>query len=312
MLAEWNSGRSLKGSRVLVRSIFVGALALTLASPVNAQNAGTERTLSRAKDLSRRGDVVGARLVVDSLNAPALTESPEFAEVLFVRASLAPSILDASLDYGRIVAEFRSSARREESLLRLAQGALIGGDVTKALEYLGTMSQDYPQDSSRARASYWRARALLETRDVIGACAAIREASVHAAAAPVTLQNQIAEQANNCPRGTLVTTGTGDFPARTTGPATAVTDPSKAKTIRAPQTRARRRYTVQVAAFATRAGANGMASKLQKSGLEARVDGDKRPFRVRIGLYSTYADAATELRDLKKRKLSGFVTETDR
>jgi cell division protein FtsN len=51
-----------------------------------------------------------------------------------------------------------------------------------------------------------------------------------------------------------------------------------------------------------------MADRLKEKGLDAHVDGSVKPFRVRIGHYETYADAAKALRDLKARKISGFVS----
>jgi cell division protein FtsN len=73
----------------------------------------------------------------------------------------------------------------------------------------------------------------------------------------------------------------------------------------------RRHYAVQVAAYARRADADAMADRLNRKGLNAHVDGSEKPFRVRLGRYDNYAEAAKALRELKAKNISGFVSETD-
>jgi cell division protein FtsN len=60
-----------------------------------------------------------------------------------------------------------------------------------------------------------------------------------------------------------------------------------------------------------RKDAEAESQRLRKTGLDSHVDGDVRPFRVRVGHFKTRAEAAEALRDLKKRNVSGFVTELD-
>jgi cell division septation protein DedD len=69
----------------------------------------------------------------------------------------------------------------------------------------------------------------------------------------------------------------------------------------------RTRYSVQVAAYNRKPDAEKLASGLVKRGYEARVDGDVLPFRVRIGLYSTSAEAEDALKKLKTKHMDGFV-----
>ena len=52
----------------------------------------------------------------------------------------------------------------------------------------------------------------------------------------------------------------------------------------------------------------GLAKVLVDRGIEARVDGAVRPFRVRIGRYETRADAVKALATLKNQGHAGFVT----
>ena len=68
-------------------------------------------------------------------------------------------------------------------------------------------------------------------------------------------------------------------------------------------------YAVQVAAFTSRPDAEALANKLRTRGYSAHVDGSGAPFRVRIGHYATRAAAVAELRQLKAKKMDGFIAE---
>lgn len=70
-------------------------------------------------------------------------------------------------------------------------------------------------------------------------------------------------------------------------------------------------YSVQIAAYSTRAPAEALVAKLKTSGYEARVDGTDAPFRVRIGRYATQGQAGAVQRSLKAKQITGFVVEAD-
>jgi len=69
------------------------------------------------------------------------------------------------------------------------------------------------------------------------------------------------------------------------------------------------KYTLQVAAYGSRADADALAKRLKARGIDVRVSGTARMFRVRIGRYETRAAAAAAARDLKAKKIDAFVTE---
>jgi cell division septation protein DedD len=71
-------------------------------------------------------------------------------------------------------------------------------------------------------------------------------------------------------------------------------------------------YTVQVAAYDTRAAAEGLIAKLKVRGYTARLATTVRPFRVRIGRYDTRADAVAAQQRLKAKGIDGFVTEMEK
>ena len=66
-------------------------------------------------------------------------------------------------------------------------------------------------------------------------------------------------------------------------------------------------YSVQIAAYKTRADADKLTESLRKRGFEARVDVSPEWFRVRVGRYPSERAAETELRDMKAKQMSGFV-----
>jgi rare lipoprotein A len=67
-------------------------------------------------------------------------------------------------------------------------------------------------------------------------------------------------------------------------------------------------WSVQVAAYNTRAEGEKFAATLEARGYDARVDGTVKPFRVRIGRYSTAAEANAALAKIKAKRMDGFVT----
>jgi cell division protein FtsN len=66
-------------------------------------------------------------------------------------------------------------------------------------------------------------------------------------------------------------------------------------------------YSVQVAAYNHKPDASKLASSLVKRGYSARVDGETLPFRVRIGRYTTAAEAEKALAQIKAKHMTGFV-----
>jgi cell division septation protein DedD len=66
-------------------------------------------------------------------------------------------------------------------------------------------------------------------------------------------------------------------------------------------------YSVQVAAYNKKTDAQALVSSLIKRGYQARVDGSVAPFRVRIGRYPTTKEAEAALKQIKAKRMDGFV-----
>jgi cell division protein FtsN len=68
-------------------------------------------------------------------------------------------------------------------------------------------------------------------------------------------------------------------------------------------------WTIQLAAYNTRADAERLVKKLAARDVKARISGEAKPFRVRLDYYTTRQAAAAEVAALKQRGIIGFVTE---
>ncbi|MEO7358775.1 MAG: SPOR domain-containing protein [Gemmatimonadaceae bacterium] len=70
------------------------------------------------------------------------------------------------------------------------------------------------------------------------------------------------------------------------------------------------KWTVQVAAYPSKADADALVKRLAAKDITARVAGTKKPYRVQVGRYATKADATAALATLKKNgQKTGFVAE---
>jgi len=97
---------------------------------------------------------------------------------------------------------------------------------------------------------------------------------------------------------------------KTSAPAARVqpTESASASTNSAP----RGTWTIQLAAYNTRADAERLVKKLAARDVKARISGDAKPFRVRLDYYPTRQAAAAEVAALKQRGIIGFVTDEPR
>jgi len=71
-------------------------------------------------------------------------------------------------------------------------------------------------------------------------------------------------------------------------------------------------WTIQLAAYNTKADAERLVKKLAAKGVKARISGEAKPFRVRLDYYATRQAAAAEVAALKQRGIIGFVTDEPR
>jgi cell division septation protein DedD len=110
------------------------------------------------------------------------------------------------------------------------------------------------------------------------------------------------------PRADSSSTRTTAAPPRSAPPVAAPTPKEPAAKSATP----RGIWTIQLAAYNTRADAEALVRKLAARGVKARISGDAKPFRVRLDYYDTRQDAAARVGELKQRGIIGFVTDEPR
>lgn len=300
--------------RSLVVAVCV-ALVSAMPSAAHAQApTPLPAAIDRARALVDAGHGVAARTMLDSL-VGALSVPDDVAEVLYWRAVLSENAAAAESDWKRLLLESPLSPRAPDALLRLGEGALVRGNSVDAREYLERLLRNYSNVAQRPKASLGIARSYFDARDIPRACAIM--GALKADDVPEgELLLQATELRGRCAKAAAATAAaTATAAAATTATIATVTTPvtpAKKDTVSEPTvTSPRRVYSVQIAAYDTRAQATAVVKRLQKRGISARIDGDRKPFRVRVGRYGSRADAAASLAKLKRKGQSGFIAEVD-
>jgi cell division septation protein DedD len=292
-----------------------------------------DSAFARARQLVISGQTAAGRQIADSILAATPVTSPAYGNALFGRAQLAPTAADAERDYQRIIVEYPLSTHAGDALLQLAQIERSRGDRAAAVGHLRRYLQENPGNAKRARTGFWLAQLLFEQNDDTAACPVLHDAQLAVDPGNVELQNQMNFYATRCrvaeARAAADSLARADSiradsaaqaearkkssarshaktPARPATPTTK--SPSTART--PPATDATGGYAVQVGAYGAKADAQQAADRLHARGIEARVNGTAKPFRVWIGHYKTKAAAATALAEFKKLGIDGFVAST--
>jgi tetratricopeptide (TPR) repeat protein len=278
-------------------------LTVAAASTAHAQSGAGRRADSvfvRARQLVVNGNGAAGRVLIDSVVATTERDTPAYAEALFWRASLAAASADAERDYRRIIVEYPLSPRASDALLQLGQLEAARGDRVAAASHLDRYLADNPKGADRARIGLQLVRLSFEQNDLQRGCIALARALGDVPAGAVEMRNQLDYYSPRCA-------------GVDTTHAAAVVAPTAVKADSARETHATRdiagRFTLQVAAYTSRADADGLAKRLKKRGLDARVAGTTKLFRVRVGRYPTRAAAAAAAKELKAKKIDAFVTD---
>ena len=300
--------------RLVVVALGVAAL-FSSASRVDAQmqtepSGKIITAVGRARGLMDGGDGAAARALLDSLVKMGESGSIDLAEVLYWRAALAERTSDTERDLKRLVVDIPLSLRVPDALLRLGDIDIMRGRPATAREGFQRIVRDFADAPQRPKAMLWIVRSYFEERDVAHACEAVTVLR-NSGLPDGELKLQADEYALRC--ATLSAAANPPAPAAGSSERAARETKSVVKPEANPDaTSPRARFTVQIAAYDTRAKAAAVVKRLAKRDLKARIDGERKPFRVRIGRYETRAEAAAALARLKKQGHSGFVAELER
>lgn len=247
------------------------------------------------------GNGSAGRLLIDSVVAATSQDSPTYADALYWRAALAATSADAERDYRRIIVDFPNSAHSGDALFQLAQIEAARGDRSAAITHLDRFMLENPGNGDRGRAGLLLVRTALDAGDAQHACVALGRTLHDVPSDQVELRNQLDYYS---PRCSSVDTTKGLSGAQATG-----TPPAKDTTHRDATPASKAKYTVQVGSYNARADAQKVVTRLKGRGIDARLVGVTKVFRVRIGRYETRSAANAAMRELMAKKIVGFVTE---
>ncbi|MBL0171565.1 MAG: SPOR domain-containing protein [Gemmatimonadaceae bacterium] len=278
---------------------------LVSAGVVRAQtSAGVTSAVGRARGLMDAGDGAKARTLLDSLVAHTDPSSDDMAEALYWRAVLSERVADGERDWKRLVVDAPLSPRVPEALLRLGELEILRGRPAVARAHYERILRDFSESPQRPKAMIQVVRSYFEERDILHACE-----SVTALRGVTIPEGELRLQANDLQLrcAAAAATAAGGTANGVAVPTPAVTTPAPAAAVSAATV-----FSVQLAAYDTRAQATALVKRLATRGVKARVDGERKPFRVRVGRYETRAEAAAMLTRLKKQGQRGFVAELGR
>jgi cell division septation protein DedD len=298
-----------------MRRLFSSLCLLVIAAQATAaqsSSASADSVFARARRLVASGNGAAGRLLVDSVLAATDPNAPQYADALYWRATLSTNSTDAEKDYRRIVVEYGASARSGDALLQLAQLESARGDRGIAADHLERFLLENPGHPERTQASLTLVRLLLDQNELPRACTDLRQALKEIPDSAVETRNQLTYYSSRCvandaapggrvPVGEPVPKDSAVMVKRDTSRAPA-TAPEGSTAVKA-------RYTLQVAAYSSRSDATGLVSRLKTRGVDARVVGTAKPFRVRIGRFATRAQAVAEQTRLKARKITVTIAE---
>jgi len=288
-----------------MRAFVLGALFAGVVTGAGAQTpppaTGAASIFARARQLVLAGNGAAGRAIVDSIVTVTTPGIPLYGEALYWRATLAATSADAENDFRRVVVEYPLSPHSGDALLQLARLESARNDRAAAITHLERFLRENPRNPQRPQATLTLMRLAFEQNDPQAACVFLGRVLSEVPESSVELRNQLGYYSPRCATVDTVRVAV-----------VAVDSAAKRDSARA-DSAARKaaagKYTLQVAAYTTRAEADRLAKRLKGRGLDVRVVGSSKLFRVRIGRYATKAAATAAQRELKAKKIDAFVTE---
>jgi hypothetical protein len=229
--------------------------------------------------------LIACAAAASAQTVPASADSASArAEAAFQSARTAPSAADRESRLSDFVIDYPFSSRLPDALYELGTLELARSERDRAATHFARFLSLSPvSDSARVPAALALGRLLLERGDLPRGCAALLVGRSEVPESAIETKTQFDFSIGRC-QGV-------DTIARPEPPPPPDTAPAPRRT---------GAFTVQVAAYDTKKAADRLAKTLASHGLEARVVGTSKPFRVRVGRYATRADAEEASRDVDK------------
>ena len=296
--------RQFRGSFLLLCSLASVAAA---QADTTGGRAGTDSVFARARQLVANGNGAAGRLLIDSIVAATPPGSSAYAEALYWRASLATSSADAERDYKLIIVDYPISARVGDALFQLAQLELARGDRAAASMHLDRFLVESPVHPERSRAGLTLVRLLFEQNELPRGCSVLRRTLAEVPSEDVETRNQLEYYSPRCAAADV--NPTSQLPMPGEAPRGVREGARQDSTV--PRAKAAR-YTLQIATYNKRSDADALAKRLKARGINVRIVGTSKPFRVRFGQYETRAAANAAAKQLKAKRVTASVTDIER
>jgi tetratricopeptide (TPR) repeat protein len=232
-------------------------------------------TLDSVEAALDSGRVDIARAGLDRWFSELETEpEPEtMARARFLRGRMTANADSAEIDYIWVAIE-GGGPYASEAWLKLAQLRLMRGDAVRASEDLDRLRADYPNAPVLAESWLWSGFTLEAAGDLDGACDAWKRArDLSTSPAEASIRSQAVLSLQGCDDGA-------------------------------------EQFTVQLGAFKTRDAAAALQTKVEATGVAARIEAPDRSsdwFRVRSGRFPTRGQAEEFARGLTERGLEAIV-----
>lgn len=287
--------------------LLVCALASVAAAQADTTSGRSvnDSVFARARQLVASGNGAAGRLLIDSVVAATPPGSSAYAEALYWRASLATSSADAERDYRLIIVDYPVSARVGDALFQLAQLELARGDRAGASMHLDRFLLESPAHPERSRAGLTLVRLLFEQNELPRGCTILRRTLAEVPSDAVETRNQLEYYSPRCAAADV--NPNSQLPMPPEAPRGAREGARRDSTV----PRGKARYTLQIAAYSKRSDADAFAKRLKARGINVRIVGTSKPFRVRVGQYETRAAANAAAKQLKAKNISASVTDIE-
>jgi len=261
--------------------------------------------------LAQDGQGDSARTIVLALMNQTPQTDTLYPQVVYTMGLVARDPGDRSRNFRRVAIEFAGSNWADDALLGLAQEDFAAGRAEESLRSLERIRADYPSTPLLPVVAYWAARANFELRRTAEACRWLNE-GLAMAGEDVELQNQfdfyqprcagVATAAADSQRSD--TTMTASPPVTTANPPTTTTTEPPVQ----PATGAG--FSVQIAAVASDAAAEGTLRQLRDAGYDPHLVHEGGFVKIRVGLYADRTQATAAASQIRGR-LGGspFVVE---
>jgi len=256
--------------------------------------AQTDPRLVAVVRQAQEGHSDSARATVSQLLQSTPPTDSLYPEILYTQAMVASDAGEMRTGLQRIAVEYSTSDWADDALLRLVQMDYATRNLSGAARNLEKLHADYPASNLMAQASYWAARVYFDQSNPTLACRWLTEGLAQSQG-NVELQNQLGYLNQRCSNPAVAT---GDSSgARRDSSKVAAADSTAAPAGATGKTV----YRIQIAAVGNKAAANDAERKARALGLTVKTVHDKKLYKVRVGQYSTRAEAQAAAAGLKVR-----------